>query len=241
MAAKADGNTIRTQRTRARILAEGLRLFNERGEAHVTTGMIAAELDMSPGNLYYHFRNKDQIVEQLFTRFEERIEVQQPRAGAAPREALRGPAPREAPWGPEVIEDLWLYLHLMFEGIWEYRFLYRNLDDLVSRNRRLRERFNRIIDRKSETVIALCAELVRARVMAATPGQIRALANNVLVVATYWLNYQALRGGRRAHAPPGGDSADLGQGAYQVMALVAPYLLGEARAHLDRLGRNYID
>ena len=46
--------------------------------------------------------------------------------------------PRPAARGPEAIEDLWLYLHLMLEAIWDYRFLYRDLDDLVSRNRRLR-------------------------------------------------------------------------------------------------------
>ena len=229
MAAKADGNTIRTERTRARILAESLRLFNERGEAHVTTGMIAGALEMSPGNLYYHFRNKDQIVEELFARFEERIDVQ-------PAARLHGPAPRDARWGPEAIEDLWLYLHLMLEGISDYRFLYRNLDDLMARNRRLRDHFNRIVDRKLEAVAALCRELVRVRAMRASPEEIRTLARNVLVVATYWLNFQALRARR-------GDSgdADLGEAAFQVMALIAPYLEGAARRHLDRLGRHYID
>lgn len=216
--AKVDGNTIRTQRTRARVLAESLRLFNERGEAQVTTGVIAAELGISPGNLYYHFRNKDQIVEQLFARFEERIDV-------AP-----GPDPR----GGEAIEDLWLYLHLMLEAIWEYRFIYRNLDDLMARNARLRARFNRLVDRKLEVVESLCEALVRSRLMRARPAEIRALASNVLVVATYWLSFRSLRG--RESGP-----ADVGQGAYQVMSLVAPYLVGEARAHLDRLGQTYLD
>jgi AcrR family transcriptional regulator len=219
MVAKVDGNTVRTQRTRARVLAESLRLFNELGEAHVTTGMIAAALGMSPGNLYYHFRNKDQIVEELFARFEERIDVQ----------------PGAAPAGPEAIENLWLYLHLMLEGIWDYRFLYRNLDDVVTRNRRLRERFNRIIDRKHAAVEALCASLVEARMMRARPDEVRALARNVLVVATYWLNFQSLRGRR------GPEQGDIGQAAFQVMALVAPFLVGPARAHLDRLSRTYID
>ena len=219
MVAKVDGNAVRTQRTRARILAESLRLFNELGEARVTTGMVAESLNMSPGNLYYHFRNKDQIVEELFARFEERIDVQ----------------PGASPAGPEAIEDLWLYLHLMLESIWDYRFLYRNLDDLVARNRRLREHFNRIIERKLAAVVALCERLVRARAMRASPEEIRTLARNVLVVATYWLNFRSLQGRR------GPAGADLGQGAFQVMALVAPYLVGEAREHLDHLSNTYIE
>jgi AcrR family transcriptional regulator len=211
MVAKVDGNTLRTQRTRARVLAESLRLFNERGEANVTTGAIAAELGMSPGNLYYHFRNKDQIVEELFARFEARIDVQPGPSGG----------------GPEAIEDLWLYLHLMLEAIWDYRFLYRNLDDLLARNRRLRDHFARII--------ALCESLVEARAMRARPGEIRALARNVLVVATYWLNFRPLLG---THGEP---AEEVGEGAFQVMSLVAPYLVGSARQHLDRLGQTYID
>jgi AcrR family transcriptional regulator len=219
MVAKVDGNTLRTQRTRSRVLAESLRLFNELGEAHVTTGAIATELGMSPGNLYYHFRNKDQIVEELFARFEERIGVQP--AGAQP--------------GPEAIEDLWPYLHLMLEAIWEYRFLYRNLDDLLARNRRLRERFGRIVARKHAAVVELCESLVATRLMRARHEEIRALARNVLVVATYWLSFRALLGGREE------PREVIGEGAYQVMTLVAPFLVGPARAHLDRLGRTYID
>jgi AcrR family transcriptional regulator len=215
-----DGNAVRTQRTRARILAESLRLFNERGESHVTTGMIADALDISPGNLYYHFRNKDAIVEQLFRRFEVRIDME----------------PGVAPDAGSAIEDLWLYLHLMLEAIWDFRFLYRNLDDLLARNRRLRDHFNRIVDRKFEAVVALCEGLERRSAMRARPEEIRALARNVLVVATYWLNFQSVRGLSEERA-----AAAMGQGAYQVMALVAPYLQGGAKRHLERLSRGYIE
>ena len=219
-AAAADGNALRTQRTVERVLGEALRLFNERGEAHVTTGMIAGSLDMSPGNLYYHFRNKDQIVERLFRRFEERFDIDPaPSANAA-----------------QAIEDLWFYLHFVLEAIWEFRFLYRNLDDLLARNRKLRLPFNRIIDRKLRVLEALCDGLVRAGAMKASPEEIRALARNVWIVATYWLNFQSLRGRGETLS-----AEDVGQGAYQVLSLISPYLVGEERRHLERLGRRYIE
>jgi len=217
-----DGNAVRTQRTRARILEASLKLFNERGEAHVTTGMIADELNISPGNLYYHFANKDEIVEQLFARFEERIDVN-------PQAAL------DDATAADVIENLWFYLHLMFEAIWAYRFLYRNLDDLMDRSRHLREHFNRIAEHKLRAVKALCEGLIEAKAMRADPAEVRALAGNVILVATYWLNYQSLNR-RRMDV-----ESTLGAGVYQVMALVAPFLMGPARKHLEHLMQNYTD
>ena len=215
-----DGNALRTQRTVERILAGSLKLFNAEGEGNVTTGLIADALDMSPGNLYYHFRNKEQIVEALFHRFEARMDVE----------------PRRPPNAAQAMEDLWLYLHLALEAIWEYRFIYRNLDDLLARNRRLRDVFNRIVDRKLRAFGALCEGLVAANAMRASPEEIHALGRNVIVVATYWLNFQSIRQRR-----DGVSAEDLGQGAYQVLSLVAPYLRGEARAHLDALSARYID
>jgi AcrR family transcriptional regulator len=215
---RPDGNTVRTERTRRRILDESLELFNERGEPSVTTGDIAVAVGISPGNLYYHFRNKDQIVAQLFARLEERLDIDPPVSADA----------------AQAIEDLWLYLHLMLEAIWEFRFLYRNLHGVARRDRRLREHFNRIAGRKIAAIESLCEGLASQGAMRAGGEEIRVLARNVLLVATYWLDFQALRRGRD-------DAADLGQGAYQVMSLVAPYLVGDARRHLERLGAAYVE
>ena len=119
------------RQTRQRILDASLAMFNEQGEPNVTTNHIADELEISPGNLYYHFRNKDDIIEQLFQRYEERMDS----ALLAPEGRLPN------------LEDIWLQLHLVFECIWEYRFLYRDLVDILSRNRHLRLRFARILKR----------------------------------------------------------------------------------------------
>ena len=59
--------------TKERILDASLALFNELGERKVTTNHIASHLQISPGNLYYHFKNKQAIIFALFERYEERV------------------------------------------------------------------------------------------------------------------------------------------------------------------------
>ena len=198
--------------TRQRILDASLAMFNMQGEPHVTTNHIADELEISPGNLYYHFRNKDDIIEQLFARFEERMDA----ALTTPSERLPG------------LEDIWLQLHLVFECIWDYRFLYRDLVEILSRNRRLRIRFARLLKRADDSAHEVMRGLGHAQVMRATPAELSATATNILVIATFWLNYAAARGDRD-------EQVAIREGIVQVMMLLAPFLREAERVHLNGL------
>jgi AcrR family transcriptional regulator len=206
------------RQTRERILDASLAMFNAQGEPNVTTNHIADELGISPGNLYYHFRNKDDIVEQLFSRYEARID-----------EALLVPADRL----PD-LEDIWLQLHLVFECMWAYRFLYRDLVDILARNRKLKLRFARIMTRASASAADLMRGLVRAGIMRAGAAEIRALAENVLLVATFWQSFSAVRSGKVE-----AEQTNLGRGIHQVMMLVAPFLREDERLHLKTLADAY--
>ena len=188
-------------KTRDRILETSLALFNEFGEPNTSTNHIADEMNISPGNLYYHYRNKADITNLLFDQFERRmLEL----LSAAESRALE-------------MEDMWLFLHLVFELIWDYRFLYRDLDNLLGRNRLLRRRFARVMQRKTQTAGSICTGLVDAGVMRADGREIEAVARNIVVVATYWLSFDRAMGEDRA-----GEQDALGRGVYQVMSLVAP-------------------
>ncbi len=212
-------------KTRERILQTSLRLFNESGEPRITTNHIADEMDISPGNLYYHFRNKDEIVYFLFLRFEEQISA-----------ALEAPQRRAAD-----MEDMWIYLHVVFESIWKYRFLYRDLENILSRSRKLRLRFKRILERKIKTAIDICKGLVEAGVMCATTEEVEALAHNIAVIATYWLNFQCIRHDlMTADKHPAVEDKHLVRGVYQVMMLVSPYLRGETRELMYKLSHTYL-
>lgn len=69
LAASSAGKSLKaqqTEQTRQRICKSALKLFNERGTTTTTTHDIAAAADLSPGNLYYHFKNKEEIIRELF-------------------------------------------------------------------------------------------------------------------------------------------------------------------------------
>jgi len=207
------------RRTRERILETSLRLFNDFGEPNVTTTAIADEMNISPGNLYYHFHSKDEIVNTLFGGFEREVDG-----------VLTAPTARSAN-----VEDVWLFLHVLFEAIWRYRFLYRDLNDLLSRNRLLELHVKRLLEQKVRTAAALCEALVAAGEMRATRTEIPALATNMVVVTTYWLSFEYVRDPRNPQ-----EGVTLARGAYQVMALVAPFLIGKSRALFERLAGAYL-
>ena len=207
------------RRTRERILESSLRLFNDFGEPNVTTTLIADELNISPGNLYYHFHNKDEIVEAIFADFEREIEA-----------TLSVPGHR-----PADVDDIWLFLHLLFEHIWKYRFFYRDLNDLLTRNRTLEIHFKRILQHKIQTATQLCTGLVAAGTMRATPSELHALGTNMAVIATCWLSFEYSRDPRGKN-----ENERIGRGVYQAMSMISPFLNGEARTLLDKLSVEYI-
>ena len=207
------------RRTRERILEASLRLFNDFGEPNVTTTVIADDLGISPGNLYYHFHNKDEIVEAIFAGFEREIE-----------EILSVPSNRQAD-----VDDIWLFLHLLFEQIWKYRFFYRDLNDLLTRNRTLEIHFKKIIAHKVTTATLLCEGLVQAGTLRAADSELRALGVNMAAIATYWLSFEYARDPRGTM-----EGERIGRGVYQVMAMVSPFLIGEARSLLEKLSVEYL-
>lgn len=211
------------RRTRERILDTALRLMNDFGEPNVNTTVIAEEMKISPGNLYYHFKNKDDIVNSIFEAFER--EIQQ--LLAMPRKRLPN------------IEDAWLVLHLLFELIWKYRFFYQDLNNLLISNRRLELRFKALLVHKATMARWMCEGLARQQQMKITAAESAALGANMVVVATFWLSYEYALNPRRV-AEPAALSAALARGCFQVMALTAPYLQGDARVLFERLAAQYL-
>lgn len=204
--------------TRRRITETCLLLFNEAGEPAVSTNQIADAVDISPGNLYYHFRRKSDIVTDLFDLYRTRITP----LLEVPEQAVLH------------VDDAWLLLHLMFETVWDYRFIYRDLDSLLGRYDSLRARLQRVIRGKENALRRVCDGLVRSGSMFADDQETRQLSRNMNLVLCYWLSYQNAMGSQQ---PPG---RQLGNGVFHVFSLLLPYLEADAREQLGELARAYV-
>ena len=209
------------RRTAERILETTLALFNRFGEPNVSTTSISAELGISPGNLYYHYPAKDDLINRLFDRYE-----------LALSELLR------AADDVTNVEDAWLFFHMLFELIWTYRFLYRDLNDLLSKNRRLETHFQFVLKAKSKAVQSVLDGLARSNALTMARDSVEPVATAMVVVLTYWLSYEYVRNPRQALEPLSAGEALL-RGAFHVLSLLAPYLAVEQHAHLQRLVGRY--
>ena len=209
------------RRTAERILEVTLDLFNRFGEPNVSTTLISSELGISPGNLYYHYPAKDELINSLFDRFDKSL-----------NELLN------AADDVRNVEDAWFFMHTLFERIWQYRFLYRDLNDLLSKNHRLETHFQTVLKNKSRAVRALLAGMVRGGAVQIDAREIAPTAHSMVVVATYWLSYEYVRDPRHALEPGNAEQALL-RGAHHTLHLLAPYLEPSQRAHLLGLAGAY--
>ena len=101
------------------ILETARRLFNESNTQAVTTNHIAKEMGISPGNLHYHYKNREEIIRMLYTQ-------------------LHSESSLEVDELPKDIDTLNAHHKLLIKVQWKYRFFFRELLFLFSRDEELR-------------------------------------------------------------------------------------------------------
>lgn len=209
------------RRTAERILETTLDLFNRFGEPNVSTTLISSELGISPGNLYYHYPAKDELINALLDRYE-----------LAVSEVLQSAR------GVGSIEGAWSFFLSQFNLFWRYRFLYRDLNDLLCRNRHFERRFGSMVAAKQDAVRAILDGLRKSGALQMEESQAEPLATTMVVVATYWLSFEYVRDPRNALEPSRSEAA-LERGTAHVLSLLSPYLDAVNQSKLARLAGSY--
>lgn len=206
-------------KTKDRIVLAAVELFNRDGEQNVTTNHIAAHLGISPGNLYYHFRNKEDVIRAIFGLYAEDL-----------ARHMTLPLPAEADSLLASVHYLDGVLHIM----WRYRFIYENLPDLLGRDAQLREDYKPVQQLVFSTLQDHLSGLRAAGILLVNEDQMAMLTHLFKQLAMFWIPYQLTL---QPNQPI--TQRRLRGLIPQLLFLFRPYVADGHLAELDEMGRHF--
>jgi len=203
------------------ILMVSLELFNQLGESNVTSVDIANELDISPGNLYYHFKGKEEIIAALVRRF------------AAELDAIL--AATQA-WEKTLLGQ-WLLVYLVLERVYANRFFFRNIPDILYNYPESGKLLLKILEQLKGSFtgfITLLAEREEIGISTVQKNLISKLVKSIMLVVIYWESYQVLNRQQVAEIEFVQDAG------LQILSLITPYLSDDRIRDIHQLHQQYL-
>ncbi len=161
-------------KTRDKIIQASIELFNEQGERNVTTNHIAAHLAISPGNLYYHFRNKEDIILSIYEEYARSLLL----------ETLSKVSEEGKP-----LDSLVLYMDSVFQTTMKFRFFYSNLPVLLDKSPSLREKYVEVQQSISERVSQLLISLRAADIIDFPDDSLADIVSILRLINTFWVSF----------------------------------------------------
>ncbi|HIF9176599.1 TPA: TetR/AcrR family transcriptional regulator [Photobacterium damselae] len=195
-------------KTRDRILAVSLDLFNRHGVSQVSTLIIATEMGISPGNLYYHFRGKEEIISTMISDLQHAITQ------------LSAEYPNQV----KEFDDYWPFMHTVMALFTHYRFLFRNLDNLNSQDQQMRRKIRSLVLKLRQITTDMINHLIELEKIHCDKQTVPLLADNLLLVSLNWLNYQTLLDDKYS------DEELIRTGVLRIISLLEPYLTENAQS-----------
>jgi len=161
-------------KTRDKIIQASITLFNEQGERNVTTNHIAAHLSISPGNLYYHFRNKEDVILSIYEEY----------AGSLLLETFPKVSTKVKP-----LDTIILYMDAVFQITMKFRFFYSNLPVLLDKNPSLREKYVEVQHAIADRVSQLLTSLRTENIINFEDEELVDMVSILRLINTFWLSF----------------------------------------------------
>ena len=207
-------------KTRDKIIQASIELFNEHGERTITTNHIAAHLGISPGNLYYHFRNKQDIIQSIFKQYEAHLETS------------------FQPYVDHKIDAAMLvtYFDAMFYALWKFRFFYANLTDILSQDDVLKEKYLNVQKMVHMRASRIIEQLTEDKVIELSAEDIPQLADTMKLVLSSWISYKLAQSTDTTVT-----KACLYEGVLRVLMLTKAYATSDSSDAFSKLENHYQD
>ncbi|EKD38117.1 MAG: TetR family transcriptional regulator [uncultured bacterium] len=168
-------------KTRDKIIDTAIQLFNEQGTKAISTNHIAAATSISPGNLYYHFRNKEDIIRAIFEQMDA--------YGVEQYQIILDKYPQGT---TEALEATFVMIQ---EFNWRYRFFKRELTALIMNDPLLKERFQTTNSQMRDMIrYTLDGGIANGSFKSMNASTKEHFVDAIWLVALFWLNYLEVGG-----------------------------------------------
>jgi AcrR family transcriptional regulator len=200
-------------KTKERILVTSIDLFNRSGVVSVTTNHIAKAMAISPGNLYFHYDNKEEILVELF----KRMTSETYQIWRIPKKISKNPL---------------AFIDENFELYWKYRFFHREMYSLRRKDPALARMWRVHIQKMMKLMDILYRRWVRETKMMEikTAAEMEYISESLLAMATTFLQFF-----ESAEKSPGKRSIE--RGKRHVARLLMPYTIGETKDEFENFLR----
>jgi AcrR family transcriptional regulator len=214
--------------TKDKILLASVDLFNARGFVNVTLRDIAADTGISPGNLAYHFRNKDVVLLEIYERMAEEL-------------AEKVSNIRRIPSFENIDYEITPFLEFQYK----YRFFYLDALELCRAYPEIAERHREQGQQQIAAIRAVIQYSVERGNMVAerVSGTYDRLAHTVWMLYSFWLSQALLLGGPGAAVADKQDppSPELGalEARRSLWNLVLPYLTAKGKNNFETVAHSH--
>ena len=188
-----------------------IELFNRSGIVAVTTNHIAKEMGISPGNLYFHFANKEEIIRHIF-----KIMARETYALWKTKKGQK-------------LEHPLILIEKNFELFWRYRFFHREMYYLRRKDALLSKMWKVHIAKCLKLMTLMYKRWLKQGWMApiSAPDEVQFLVNVLLATASTFLQFF-----ESAERTPAKQHVEAGK--VYVARLLIHYTQGSMRTDFDK-------
>ena len=200
-------------KTKDKIIATAIDLFNIHGTKAISTNHIAKEMGISPGNLYYHFRNKNDIIRSISDNFSNEL-------GSALKIQL------------DTISDFSSNLTSLFNRFFKiqqsYQFLFLEGVHLTKQDSKLLDNYTNLRSLIKKGYHELLSNLVKIKIMKRQSlNIIDELLDTQWIIMWYWINHTILD--RNTY-----DDFQIKKGIKLSFSIIKPQLTSIGKVAFDR-------
>jgi len=198
--------------TKQKILKKSLKLFNDHGVSNVSLRTIADELAISVGNLQYHFKKREDIIEGLYFQLVEKIDkLAFEEAGG-------------------LLQGLLKFSTEMFTILYDYHFFLLDFVTISRGNKKIKNHYSKLSKRRQEESLVVVALLIQHGVFreAILKNEYQSLFKRIELITNFWFSSILIQADKLS-------KNSIKEYALLISQSIYPYLTEEAKkeyAHL---------